>query len=120
MQSQEKADPKAEAAAEEDGEDGVVEGLSVRLLPHQVEGVAWMIDKNVGRLLLLHTHGGLPPALALANVYLTEGLIQDTSAQDVVSEHWSYSQRSTFDLGYLPGELMIAWRLFAFLFDLCR
>jgi SNF2 family DNA or RNA helicase len=49
VQSQEKADTKAEAAAEEDGEDGVVEGLSVRLLPHQVEGVAWMIDKEVGR-----------------------------------------------------------------------
>ncbi|KAK3717408.1 hypothetical protein LTR37_005797 [Vermiconidia calcicola] len=33
---------------EEEEEDGTVEGLKVKLLPHQVEGVAWMIDKEVG------------------------------------------------------------------------
>jgi SNF2 family DNA or RNA helicase len=49
VQSQEKADSKADATAEDEGEDGVVEGLSVRLLPHQVEGVVWMIDKEIGR-----------------------------------------------------------------------
>ena len=35
-----------EADAEED--DGTVEGLSVKLLPHQIDGVAWMLDKEVG------------------------------------------------------------------------
>jgi SNF2 family DNA or RNA helicase len=34
---------------EEDEEDGTVEGLEVKLLPHQVEGVSWMIDKEIGR-----------------------------------------------------------------------
>ncbi|KAK5275215.1 hypothetical protein LTR16_012640, partial [Cryomyces antarcticus] len=33
---------------EEEDDDGTVEGMSVQLLPHQVEGVAWMIDKEVG------------------------------------------------------------------------
>ncbi|KAF1981973.1 hypothetical protein K402DRAFT_398008 [Aulographum hederae CBS 113979] len=34
---------------EEDEDDGTVEGLSVKLLPHQVEGVAWMMDKEIGQ-----------------------------------------------------------------------
>ncbi|KAF2860548.1 hypothetical protein K470DRAFT_257785 [Piedraia hortae CBS 480.64] len=34
---------------EEDEEDGTVEGLKVKLLPHQVEGVAWMIEKEIGK-----------------------------------------------------------------------
>jgi len=43
---------QAENGAEEedeDEEDGTVEGLNVKLLPHQVEGVAWMIDKEIGQ-----------------------------------------------------------------------
>jgi len=47
-------DVKDEAASEEtangeDEDDGTVEGLTVKLLPHQVEGVAWMIDKEIGK-----------------------------------------------------------------------
>lgn len=33
---------------EEEEDDGTVEGLKVKLLPHQVDGVAWMKDKEVG------------------------------------------------------------------------
>ena len=33
---------------EEEEDDGSVEGLSVRLLPHQIDGLAWMIDKESG------------------------------------------------------------------------
>ncbi|EON68641.1 hypothetical protein W97_07899 [Coniosporium apollinis CBS 100218] len=33
---------------EEEVDDGTVEGLNVKLLPHQVDGVAWMTDKEVG------------------------------------------------------------------------
>jgi SNF2 family DNA or RNA helicase len=33
---------------EDDEEDGTVEGLKVKLLPHQVDGVAWMIEKETG------------------------------------------------------------------------
>ncbi|KAL9094919.1 MAG: hypothetical protein Q9165_002869 [Trypethelium subeluteriae] len=29
-------------------DDGTVDGLSVKLLPHQVEGVAWMLEKEIG------------------------------------------------------------------------
>ncbi|KAJ8607034.1 hypothetical protein MRB53_040543 [Persea americana] len=29
-------------------DDGVVDGLSVRLLPHQIDGLAWMLDKEIG------------------------------------------------------------------------
>lgn len=42
----EKAEPEAD---EEEEEDGTVEGLTVKLLPHQVDGVAWMIDKEIGQ-----------------------------------------------------------------------
>ncbi|TKA26824.1 hypothetical protein B0A50_04270 [Salinomyces thailandicus] len=34
---------------DDDEEDGTVEGLAVKLLPHQVEGVSWMIDKEIGQ-----------------------------------------------------------------------
>ena len=33
---------------DEDEDDGTVEGLNVKLLPHQVDGVAWMKDKEIG------------------------------------------------------------------------
>ncbi|XXG95731.1 hypothetical protein Hte_002001 [Hypoxylon texense] len=42
-------DDEKEVAEEEDGEDkSHVEGLSVRLLPHQVEGVEWMKGRELG------------------------------------------------------------------------
>jgi len=34
---------------DDDDEDGTVEGLKVKLLPHQVEGVSWMTDKEIGQ-----------------------------------------------------------------------
>lgn len=33
---------------EEEEDDGTVEGLKVKLLPHQIDGVNWMLDKEVG------------------------------------------------------------------------
>ncbi|KAH0359008.1 hypothetical protein KCU89_g19424, partial [Aureobasidium melanogenum] len=46
---EEEPDNKDEEDEEnEDEEDGTVEGLTVKLLPHQVEGVSWMIDKEIG------------------------------------------------------------------------
>ena len=33
---------------DEDADDGSIEGLKVKLLPHQVEGVEWMRDKEAG------------------------------------------------------------------------
>ncbi|KAF2274709.1 uncharacterized protein EI97DRAFT_97215 [Westerdykella ornata] len=49
-----KVDDAGKASDEDEGEDedaeddGTVEGLKVRLLPHQVDGVAWMIEKETG------------------------------------------------------------------------
>ncbi|PNS14965.1 hypothetical protein CAC42_2194 [Sphaceloma murrayae] len=40
--------PQTEGEDEEDEEDGTVEGMAVKLLPHQVEGVSWMLDKEIG------------------------------------------------------------------------
>lgn len=41
---------KSQAAEEKDEEedDGTVEGMKVKLLPHQVDGVSWMIEKETG------------------------------------------------------------------------
>ena len=44
--AEKEAEPTKEDEADED--DGYVEGLKVRLLPHQVEGVSWMRDKELG------------------------------------------------------------------------
>ncbi|KAK3678567.1 hypothetical protein LTR78_001865 [Recurvomyces mirabilis] len=50
LKVEDKAAPEsAEDAEEEEEEDGTVEGLAVKLLPHQVEGVSWMIDKEIGK-----------------------------------------------------------------------
>ncbi|GAB7356516.1 hypothetical protein MBLNU459_g7264t1 [Dothideomycetes sp. NU459] len=43
-----KADPEQPEKDDEDDDDGTVEGLTVKLLPHQVDGVSWMIDKEIG------------------------------------------------------------------------
>ncbi|KAH6633407.1 SNF2 family N-terminal domain-containing protein [Boeremia exigua] len=37
-----------EPEAEDDEDDGFVDGLKVSLLPHQVDGVSWMIEKETG------------------------------------------------------------------------
>ena len=47
VKEEEKTQPE-EPAEDEEEEDGTVEGLKVKLLPHQVEGVSWMIDKESG------------------------------------------------------------------------
>ncbi|KAL1629932.1 hypothetical protein SLS54_000790 [Diplodia seriata] len=40
---------EAEPEEEEEEDDGTVDGLAVKLLPHQVDGVSWMVDKEVGQ-----------------------------------------------------------------------
>ena len=47
VKDDDKAQPE-EPVEDEEEEDGTVEGLKVKLLPHQVEGVSWMIDKESG------------------------------------------------------------------------
>ena len=49
---------------EEEEDDGTVEGLGVKLLPHQVDGVAWMRDKETG---VKKKNGVLPKGGILAD-----------------------------------------------------
>ena len=49
---------------EEEEDDGTVEGLKVKLLPHQVDGVAWMRDKEIG---VKRKNGVLPKGGILAD-----------------------------------------------------
>ena len=49
---------------EEDADDGTVEGLKVKLLPHQVDGVEWMKEKEVG---VKKKNGVLPKGGILAD-----------------------------------------------------
>nr|POE64904.1 putative atp-dependent helicase [Quercus suber] len=39
---------KKQPEEDEQEDDGTVEGLAIKLLPHQVEGVSWMINKEIG------------------------------------------------------------------------
>ncbi|KAK8233650.1 SNF2 family N-terminal domain-containing protein [Phyllosticta capitalensis] len=50
MKLEAKKSPEPEPEEEEEEEDdGTVDGLDVKLLPHQVDGVAWMTDKESGQ-----------------------------------------------------------------------
>ncbi len=53
-----------EEEEEEEEDDGTVEGLKVKLLPHQVDGVAWMKDKEIG---VKKKNGVLPKGGILAD-----------------------------------------------------
>lgn len=44
----EDAEKEEDEDGDEEADDGTVEGLKVKLLPHQVDGVNWMRDKEVG------------------------------------------------------------------------
>ena len=60
----EKAEAEKEEDEEEEEDDGTVEGLKVKLLPHQIEGVNWMRDKETGTK---KTRGVLPKGGILAD-----------------------------------------------------
>lgn len=45
---QDEQDEEEEDDEDDDEDDGTMEGLNVKLLPHQVDGVDWMRDKEVG------------------------------------------------------------------------
>ncbi|KAJ6182185.1 hypothetical protein N7485_000827 [Penicillium canescens] len=48
-EDEEEEEEEEEEYDDDDEEDGVVEGLKVTLLPHQIDGVRWMCDKETGR-----------------------------------------------------------------------
>ena len=45
----EKKQKQEEPEPEEEEDDGSIDGLKVKLLPHQIDGVAWMLDKEIGQ-----------------------------------------------------------------------
>lgn len=47
-QSKQQSESKIVEEEEEEEDDGSVEGLTVKLLPHQIDGVTWMLDKEIG------------------------------------------------------------------------
>jgi hypothetical protein len=47
LKVKEEAKEQEQADEEDEEEDGTVEGLACKLLPHQVEGVAWMNDREM-------------------------------------------------------------------------
>lgn len=48
VKAEEEKEGQKEGEDEEEEDDGTVEGLKVKLLPHQVDGVAWMREKETG------------------------------------------------------------------------
>ena len=48
IENQQNKDEPHEEENEEDDDDGTIEGLKIKLLPHQVQGVEWMRDKENG------------------------------------------------------------------------
>lgn len=57
LEVEENKPEEAEEAEQED--DGTVEGLAVKLLPHQVEGVAWMHNQETGEKKRKKVRGGI-------------------------------------------------------------
>ena len=48
VKKEEESVDAASGTEEEDEDDGTIEGLNVKLLPHQVDGIEWMRDKEIG------------------------------------------------------------------------
>jgi hypothetical protein len=44
-----KEEKKIEDGEDEDEDEGTVDGLNVKLLPHQIDGVSWMIERESGK-----------------------------------------------------------------------
>ncbi|PGH13100.1 hypothetical protein AJ80_06472 [Polytolypa hystricis UAMH7299] len=59
-----KKEDREDDTEDEEEDDGTVEGLKVKLLPHQIDGVNWMRDKETG---LKKTRGVLPKGGILAD-----------------------------------------------------
>ena len=63
-EKKEEVKEEAEEEEEEDIDDGTVEGLKVKLLPHQVDGVEWMREKEAS---VKKKNGVLPKGGILAD-----------------------------------------------------
>ncbi|KAJ5105773.1 hypothetical protein NUU61_003120 [Penicillium alfredii] len=90
----------------EDDDDGIVEGLKAMLLPHQIEGVRWMSDKETGRKT---TKGIFPKGGILADdmglgktVQAIALLLKHSKANHEHSEQHNESENETNEETKLP------------------
>ncbi|KAL1847904.1 hypothetical protein Plec18167_004868 [Paecilomyces lecythidis] len=74
---------------DEEEDDGTVEGLKVKLLPHQIDGVSWMRDKETGQK---KTRGVLPKGGILAD---DMGLGKTVQAIALILTNRKSSQKDT-------------------------
>ncbi|KAJ9221032.1 hypothetical protein DTO169E5_1263 [Paecilomyces variotii] len=63
-EEEEEGEDEGEDEEDEEEDDGTIEGLKVKLLPHQIDGVRWMRDKETGQK---KTRGVLPKGGILAD-----------------------------------------------------
>ena len=81
---------------EEEEDDGIVEGLVVKLLPHQVDGVEWMREKEAG---VKKKNGIIPKGGILADDVCFLTLLRKSL---LIAHRWALVKLSNQLLFYLP------------------
>ncbi|KAI9751643.1 MAG: rim15, signal transduction response regulator [Chaenotheca gracillima] len=93
--------PVDEIDEEDDEDDGTVEGMEVKLLPHQVEGVSWMVNKEIGQ----RKNGTLPKGGILADDKMGLGKTLQSIALLLLNPRPAKSEVSEWKKQKFPEEL---------------
>lgn len=115
-------DEDEEEEEEEEEDDGTIEGLKVKVLPHQRDGVNWMCDKETGRGKAKGTvpKGGILAddmglgktvqaiALLLSNRKPANGRVQKADGSDDVSDEDEEDQTPKLPAGLSKSTLVVA------------